>query len=74
MKIPDSDLRHLGNCLPTSAPGYWIAFELLQRRAEVRRLRKALRDVSIHSSDGSAVYRIASKALSPQRKKKGQKP
>ena len=72
MKITNDDLRLIA--VYESPYGQVddadVASELLQRRAEVLRLRRALREASIHSSDGSSVYRTASKALAPKRKRR----
>lgn len=72
MKITDEDLILIAASLAPygQVDDAAMASELLQRRAEVRRLRKALREVSSHSSDWSAVDRIASKALAPKRKRR----
>lgn len=65
MKISDKELRAMaaGNVV-WSKPRPHVAEELLQRRSEVRRLRKALRRIAA----GSAGWiDIADAALKPQR-------
>lgn len=70
MKISDRELREHCRAFNNDAfPTHCIA-ELLQRRAEVRRLRRALWEVRHRADYGHSVRLVIEAALAPKRKRR----
>lgn len=61
MKLSDKELRRMAD------RDGWPLTELLQRRREVRRLRRALLVVRLDCVEGSVWARMIDAALKPQR-------